>query len=805
MLAIHSCANASGADPSSRRAESGTARRIESLEPFQRSVLRPLTTQPGSLWEPPRSPKDFNPDPGVPPIQKRLFDESELPWQLKVRISPGPAPQPPSLFNPDPGASQVRPPPVFDTQFLALPAYGGEPVAEELKLPRDKVRRLGLEPVELPTVSAFGAEPLPEELKLPRSGAQLDQRIDHEFDNPDYLRSTPGKGYPTNTIPRPDRWRIGFVPWHRYANTNAMPRPARWGFGFSPWRRFTSGETETPYESPVPSLWHPYRQSLLKGDLPVLGQDIFLNLTATSITEFEARRIPTPSGISSARSDNSEFFGQSEQFLVQQFFGFSADLFKGETAFKPVKWAVRLKPVYNINYTYAKETGVVAPDPRGLDGPDNRPPFSDQTSLVDPAGIQGLLEDNIFQAPRSYEGESHTSRTRQDLALQEGFLEVHLMDLSDNYDFLAARFGNQTFNSDFRGFIFNDVNLGARLFGNADNNRLQYNLAAFDMREKDTFSDLNTFNQRDQRVFIANVYRQDFLWKGYTAQLSFHANLDEGGRHYDRAGNIARPAPIGTVRDHDVRAYYFGWAGDGHIGRVNVSHALYQVLGRDEFNGLAGRPADVSAQMAALELSYDRDWIRYKASLFYASGDGDAEDGEASGFDTILENPNFTGGPFSFYVRQGFNLAGTSVNFKQRGSLVPNLRTSKTEGQANFVNPGVFVSGLGAEIEVTPKLRSFINANYVRLAETDPIQTALLTDQIDNELGLDLSLGFQYRPLLTDNIIISAGFGTFLPSRGYRDIYRRSTAPLAGFNDPRDRGRTDDFLYSGLLAVTFKY
>ena len=44
--------------------------------------------------------------------------------------------------------------------------------------------------------------------------------------------------------------------------------------------------------------------------------------------------------------------------------------------------------------------------------------------------------------------------------------------------------GIQPFNSDFRGFIFNDTNLGARLFGNLGNNRYQYNLAFFDMLEK---------------------------------------------------------------------------------------------------------------------------------------------------------------------------------------------------------------------------------------------------------------------------------------------------------------------------------
>ncbi|MBI4662952.1 MAG: hypothetical protein HY735_29435 [Verrucomicrobia bacterium] len=756
---------------------------MELGERFGTNVLLRLQFQTLSRGEPPQSPETFNPDSGVPPISAPLFGESELQLQFRVRVSPAPVPQAPAVFNPDPGAWQARPEPkpILDTQFSILPPYRGEPIEQNLDLPRESIRRGELEPVESPPAVSV-SEPVPNDLKLPRTNTWANQRIEFEFHNPDYPLSRQGQGYPTNAIPRPDRWRIGFVPW----------------------RRYTVGRAEMPYESPAPLLWHPYRQSLLKGDLPIIGPDIFLNLTASSSTEFEARRIPTPSGVSAARADNAEFFGQSEQFLVQQYFGFNADLFKGETSFKPVKWAVRLQPVANINYLYARETGVVSPDPRGLDERDNRPPPIN-SRVAGPADVESLLQGELSPAPRSYEGESHSSRTRDEIALQEGFVEVHLADLSDNYDFIAVRVGSQVFNSDFRGFIFNDVNLGARFFGNADNNRLQYNLAAFQMREKDTFSDLNTFDERGQRVLIANVYRQDFIWRGYTAQLSFHANFDEGGRHYDRAGNIARPAPIGAVRDHDVQAYYFGWAGDGHIGRLNLSHAVYQAIGRDEFNGLAGQPADINAQMAALELSYDRDWIRYKASFFYASGDDEAEDGNANGFDTILENPNFTGGPFSFYVRQGFNLAGTSVGLKQRGSLVTDLRTSKTEGQANFVNPGVFVYGLGAEIDVTPKLRSFVNANYVRFAETDPIQTSLLADRIDRKLGYDLSLGFQYRPLLTDNIILSAGFGAFLPGQGYKDIYRRSTDPLPGLNSLSDRGRVDDFLYSALLAVTLRY
>jgi len=112
---------------------------------------------------------------------------------------------------------------------------------------------------------------------------------------------------------------------------------------------------------------------------------------------------------------------------------------------------------------------------------------------------------------------------------------------------------------------------------------------------------------------------------------------------------------------------------------------------------------------------------------------------------------------------------------------------------------------LGIDADVTPKLRSFFNANYIRLAETDTIKSALLTDQAGNEIGFDISLGVQYRPLLTDNIIVSAGFGALIPGQGFKDIYKTDTDPVPAFDRADRRGQVDDFLYSGLIAVTFTY
>ncbi len=79
-----------------------------------------------------------------------------------------------------------------------------------------------------------------------------------------------------------------------------------------------------------------------------------------------------------------------------------------------------------------------------------------------------------------------------------------------------------------------------------------------------------------------------------------------------------------------------------------------------------------------------------------------------------------------------------------------------------------------------------------------------MTAKIHNEFGWDLSVGIQYRPLLTDNVIISAGLGVLLPGQGYRDIYQASSSPVAGYGSTSP-GHVDDFLYSGILAVTLTY
>jgi hypothetical protein len=295
------------------------------------------------------------------------------------------------------------------------------------------------------------------------------------------------------------------------------------------------------------------------------------------------------------------------------------------------------------------------------------------------------------------------------------------------------------------------------------------------MLEKDANSGLNRFEYRKQQVLIGNVYRQDFIKPGYTIQASFHYNKDDPSFKFDVNNFLVRPAPIGLVKPHSIRAFYYGLTGDGHLGRFNITHAFYQVLGHDNFNELAGRRVDINAQMAAVELSLDRDWIRYRLSFFYASGDKDPRDGTARGFDTIFDDPNFGGGFFSFFNREGIRLTGTGVALVNGGSLVPDLRTSKIEGQSNFVNPGLFLYNAGVDIDVTPKIRGFVNLNLLRFARTEPLELLLFQKPIHAGIGADSGIGVSYRPPLSENIVITGGVNALVPFQGFREISTNRT------------------------------
>jgi hypothetical protein len=524
--------------------------------------------------------------------------------------------------------------------------------------------------------------------------------------------------------------RSGVLPREMQTTSDFVPLEDRWRLGFTPWDRYGKGH---PLIDDYPFVegdrWDSYNQNVLKGDYPIIGQHTFLNITATTDTLLEARQVPTPSGEFTASPGETDFFGNPNQFFFRENLSVSFDLVHGDSSFKPVDWRIKVTPVFNVNYLDVEELGVVSPD----------------------------------------ETKGHT-RGRTYSTLEEWFAETKLADLSPNYDFVSLRVGSQPFNSDFRGFIFTDTNRAIRLFGTEFSNRDQFNVAFFDQLEKDTNSELNTFADRGQQLLIANYYRQDFIWPGYTTQLNIVYNHDDASTHYDENGFLVRPDPDGIFQPHTIDACYLGWTGDGHINRVNVDHAFYWVFGKDSLNPLAGQPVTIDSKMAAIELSLDRDWVRFRSSVFYASGDSNPFDNRATGFDMVLDDPEFAGGQFSYWQRQPIKLFG--VNLKQPFSLVPDLRSSKTEGQSNFVNPGVFIANFGMDFDVTPTLRVISNVNFLWFDETLPLVELTFQPNIHQSIGTDLGLGMEYRPWLNNNCIIDGGIQCLIPGEGFEDLYR---------------------------------
>jgi hypothetical protein len=146
----------------------------------------------------------------------------------------------------------------------------------------------------------------------------------------------------------------------------------------------------------------------------------------------------------------------------------------------------------------------------------------------------------------------------------------------------------------------------------------------------------------------------------------------------------------------------------------------------------------------------------------------------------VLDNPSFAGGPFSYWVSQGLGLQ--HVGLTQRASLLPSLRSSKFEGQSNFVNPGLLLANLGWDGEVSPKLKAVLNVNYLRFVNTAVLKNFLNQPNIHKQIGVDAGAGVIYRPFLNNNAAIVLGASALEPLQGFQDIYASSQILYAFFS-----------------------
>jgi hypothetical protein len=495
-------------------------------------------------------------------------------------------------------------------------------------------------------------------------------------------------------------------------------------------------------------LFDPYNQNVIKGDLPVLqktlGPDWFFNLGVIADTLYEARNFPTPvPPVTSTNSGQTSIFGDGEQSIFAHNLIVSLSLTKGNTTFKPPDYEFRLTPVFN--YTDVQ-----------------------------------VNEDRLLKIASS----SGDRRREGFVGIQEAFVDVHLRNVSDRYDFDSLRIGIQPFISDFRGFLFQDLPMGIRLFGNRNNNIYQYNVGYFKRVEKDTNSGLNDIRQdlRDDDFFVANLYRQDFPFLGFTSQVSYihNRNNEDGGRYFDANGFLARPSSLGDQKPFSYHVDYLGFSGDGHYGRMNITTSTYYATGKTDRHPLAQSEQDIDAFFHATELSRDFDWFRLRGSILYASGDKDPFDGKAEGFDAIFENPQFAGSDTSFFIRQNIPLiGGGGVALSGRNGVLPSLRSSKEQGQSNFINPGLLLIGAGADIDVLPEIRLVANVNKLEFENTNVLGTLRQQRPPSKDLGIDASIGFQYRPFFSQNIVVNGSFAKLFPGDGYKELFPDDKDPYS--------------------------
>lgn len=531
-------------------------------------------------------------------------------------------------------------------------------------------------------------------------------------ENEGAFRAPPPEAFPTDQLPIPDRWRL----------IESL------GIVKENWR-------------------DPYNQNTYKGDrpinrakvpwLPIKGDDWFFVANVISDTVVEPRSFPIPVGVQTTQDpDRLDVFGNETSLVLSQTFLTGFALLKGNTAYKPPDVEYRATLAFNVNYVDVPERRVLNVEP-------TKP----------------------------------THRLDHFVGVQELFFDYHIRNTSDRYDFDSFRIGIQPFQADFRGFLFQDQQLGLRFFGTRDNNRFQYNLAAFWRLEKDTNSGLNAVLQspRDDLLFIANAYRQDFLIPALTSQitLAYNRNREGDDIQIDDNGFPVRPALLGSLRGRDYDAYYLGYNADGRVGRINITASAYGVFGEDRNSFFTDRPADIRAFFAATELSYDRDWMRFRLSGAYASGDGDPYDDVETGYDAVFENPIFAGADTSYWIRQTIPFAGggRNVSVNNRNGILNSLRPSKEQGQSNFNNPGLMLVGAGADFDLTPEFRLSANANHLWFENTSSLEALRNEGSIPKEIGWDLSAAAIWRPKANQNIVFRLSGAALLSGAGFDDLF----------------------------------
>lgn len=476
-----------------------------------------------------------------------------------------------------------------------------------------------------------------------------------------------------------------------------------------------------------PDNWrNPYAtNNPIKGDRPLDYRDHFFNLTASSTSLLEERRVPAIPNPDAAHLDGRQQLFESQTFSIDGVY------YKGDTIFRPPDYQVRFTPLFN--YSNTRTNGV-----------------NTSTTSV---GAQAL------------------------------FFEKHLRDVSANYDFDSIRIGIQPMTSDFRGFVLADQPLGIRLFGTRDNDVYQYNIGWFRRLPKNAArQDKLTTAIPANDILMANLYVQDLWRAGLTSEFVVIYDRSRVAGTQIVPGVAAAPPTFVAGANHNYDVGYFGYSVDGHVGKLNLTASAYGAFGRESQSTFGVANSMVESVFAAAELSRDFDWIRVRASALYASGDGNPLDKQSHGFDAISQSALFAGSDSSFFIHQRLPLVLNQVDLKVRDSLFPDLRTAADSGESNYTNPGLRLIGLGADFDLAPVLRLSLDANHLWFDQTATLQAIQGNTGLTNDIGTDVAVDAIYRPFNSQNIILRLSAARLFAAPTARQL-TGGTAPFSAFGN----------------------
>ena len=490
---------------------------------------------------------------------------------------------------------------------------------------------------------------------------------------------------------------------------------------FPDWIRYQNQDGEYPFVRN--RGFDPYDQNVLKGDLPIVGDDIFMVLTAISETPFEYRAVPTPSGVSAERP-RIRFFGNGSNSRFCRARSSRSSCSRATPRSSRATGPFRITPQFNLNY------------------------------------VQLARAQRLNATPEA------AARGAQHLALQEAFAEVKIAEVGPNYDFISVRGGIQPFNSRFPRLSVprqQSRRAGVRQLGPepqpVERRLLRSAREGHQQRAE-------RLQRREQRVFIANYYRQDFLTEGYTSRPAFTPTWMMATSSSSTQRLPRRPSPIGLIQPHQVHAYYAGFGGDGHWGRSNVTHQFYQAFGSDEFNGIAA-PAGGHQRAVCRGRILDRPGLvpsahRRRLRLWRRRSRRRSRDGVRRDHG----QPEHRRRRLQLLGAAGAAAAADGVGLDGRNSVLPALRSSKNEGQANFVNPGVLVINGGVDAELTTKLKLITNVNLLRFHHTEIAATAAVPGRDRQCHRRRRGRRVPVPAALNDNMVITGGLSALVPAAG---------------------------------------